>query len=145
MKLSKKGLDFIAKEEGLRLHAYLDQVGIPTIGYGSTFYEDGTKVKIGDRISRERADQLLVNIAKQFENGVNKGLKREVNQNQFDALVSLSFNIGVAGFLGSTVLKRVNTDPCDPSIRQAFEMWRNAGGKPILLKRRQREADLYFS
>lgn len=145
MKLSKKGLDFIAKEEGLRLHAYLDQVGVSTIGIGSTFYEDGTKVKMGDKISRERADQLFLNIAKQFENGVNKGLKREVNQNQFDALVSLAFNIGVAGFLGSTVLKRVNTDPCNPSIRQAFEMWRFANKKPILLKRRQREADLYFS
>lgn len=147
MKISDKGIKFIAREEGLRLSAYLDASNppVPTIGYGSTFYEDGSRVKMGDKISRERADQLFLNVVKQFENGVNKGLKREVNQNQFDALVSLAFNIGVAGFLGSTVLRRVNANPCDPSIRQAFEMWRNAGGKPILLKRRQREADLYFS
>lgn len=145
MKLSKNGLAFIAKEEGCRLTAYKDSVGVPTIGYGSTYYEDGSKVKMGDKITQERAEQLLVNIAKQFENGVNKGLKRAVNQNQFDAMVSLAFNIGVGGFLGSTVLKLVNNFPCDPAIRQAFEMWKMAGGKPILLSRRKREADLYFS
>jgi lysozyme len=150
MNISKKGLAFIAKEEGCRLNAYTATdteraKGIWTIGYGSTFYEDGSKVKQGDKITQERAEQLLANIAKQFVNGVNKGLKRAVNQNQFDAMVSLAFNIGVAGFLGSTVLRLVNNFPCDPAIRQAFEMWKNAGGKPILLKRRQREADLYFS
>src|SRR5690606_21962893 len=145
MKLSNKGYEFLGKEEGLRLTAYQDSVGVWTIGYGSTFYEDGTKVKQGDRITKERAMELFRSIVKRFEDGVNSTITRELNANQFDALVSLAYNIGVAAFSRSTVAKRVNANPCDPSIREAFEMWRNAGGKPILLNRRKREADLYFS
>lgn len=145
MKLSKKGLDFIAQEEGLRLNAYQDQVGVWTIGYGSTFYEDGTKVKKGDKITKERALNLFANITKVFEDGVNRVVKSKLNQNQFDALVSIAFNIGLGAFSGSTLLKRVNANPNDPNIRTQFEAWRNAGGKPILLKRRKREADMYFT
>lgn len=145
MRLSEKGYEFLGKEEGLRFSAYQDSVGIWTIGYGNTFYENGVKVKKGDKITKERAMQLFRSIVKQFEDGVNTAIKRELNANQFDALVSLAYNIGVAGFKGSTVVKRVNANPCDPTIRQAFEMWKSAGGKPILLNRRKREANLYFS
>lgn len=145
MKLSEKGYEFLGREEGLRLSAYQDSVGIWTIGYGNTFYENGVKVKKGDKITKERALELFRSIVKRFEDGVNTAITRELNANQFDALVSLAYNIGIAGFKGSTVVKRVNANPCDPTIRQAFEMWRNAGGKPILLNRRKREADLYFS
>lgn len=144
MKLSEKGYAFLGNEEGLKLTAYQDIVDIWTIGYGNTFYEDGTKVKKGDKITKERALQLFQSIVKQFEDAVNSTIKRELNANQFDALVSLAYNIGVAGFKGSTVARRVNANPCDPTIRDAFLMWKNAGGKPILLKRRKREADLYF-
>lgn len=146
MKLSDKGLAFIAKEEGLRLKAYQDSVGVWTIGYGSTRYEDGSKVRMGDTITRQRAENLFRNTLKVYENGVNGAIKRAINQNQFDALVSLCYNIGVAGFSRSTVARKVNADPCDTYIRHAFEMWRNAGThKGILLDRRKREADLYFS
>lgn len=144
MKLSEKGYAFLGKEEGLKLTAYQDSVGVWTIGYGNTFYEDGTKVKQGDKITKERALSLFRTIVKQFEDGVNSTIKRELNANQFDALVSLAYNIGIPGFKGSTVAKRVNANPCDPTIRDAFLMWKFSGGKPILLNRRKREADLYF-
>jgi lysozyme len=69
----------------------------------------------------------------------------DISQSQFNALVSLCFNIGIAAFKGSTVLRRVNADPNDPDITQAFLMWKNAGNKPVLLARRKRESALYFS
>src|SRR5690606_21810939 len=124
--------------EGLRLNAYLDQAKppVPTIGYGSTFYEDGTKVKMGDKITKERALELFANIAAKFERGVDKVVTSNINQNQFDALVSLAFNIGLGAFEGSTLLRKVNANPNDPSIKQAIESWKFAGGRPILLERR---------
>lgn len=146
MKLSKKGYAFLGKEEGLRLKAYRDSKGIPTIGYGNTYYEDGSPVKMGDVISKDRAIELFRLIVAKFEAGVNEMVTRELNQNQFDALVSLAYNIGLAAFKRSTVLRRVNANPCDPAIRDAFHMWQNSGAhRGILLPRRKREADLYFS
>lgn len=145
--ISDKGIDFIAKEEGLILHPYKDAVGIPTIGIGNTYYENGERVKMTDPpITKERAKKLFKNVVQHYEAAVWSVTRDDINQNQFDALVSLAYNIGIPGFKGSTVLKRVNTNPSDPRIRQAFELWRNAGSKKgILLGRRQREADLYFS
>jgi lysozyme len=146
MTTSQKGIDFIAKEEGLVLKPYLDSVKKPTIGIGSTYWEDGRPVSMSDKpITKERAFELFRTTLKRYEAQVNKSIPRPINQNQFDALVSLCYNIGTSGFASSTVAKRVNANPCDPSIREWFEAWRNAGGKPILLSRRKREATLYFS
>lgn len=140
------GVEFLAKEEGVILHPYLDAVGIPTIGVGCTFYEDGTRVKMTDPpITRERALSLFKNVRDLFEKTVWSVTRDDISQNQFNALVSICFNIGIGGFKGSTLLKRVNANPNDPSITEAFKMWRNSGGKPILLGRRIREAKLYFS
>jgi lysozyme len=96
-------------------------------------------------ITKERAIELFRNLLRAYELAVYSITRDDINQNQFDALVSLCFNIGVSAFKGSTVLKRVNKNPQDKTICAAFEMWSKAGGKPILLKRRQREATLYFS
>lgn len=146
MTTSQKGIDFISKEEGLVLHPYLDSVKKPTIGIGSTYWEDGRPVSMSDKpITKERAFELFRTTLKRYEAQVNKSVPRPINQNQFDALVSLCYNIGTAGFASSTVAKKVNANPCDPEIRTWFEAWRNAGGKPILLSRRKREAILYFS
>lgn len=146
MTTSQKGIDFISKEEGLVLKVYFDSVGKATIGYGSTFYEDGSPVKTTDRpITKERALSLFHTTLKRYETQVNKSITRPINQNQFDALVSLCYNIGTNGFAGATVVKKVNANPCDPEIRTWIEAWKNAGGKPILLARRKREANLYFS
>lgn len=145
MKISNNGISFLKKEEGLRLKAYQDQVGVWTIGHGNTYYENGQKVKSGDQITEARAEELFRNKLKEFENAVNKTITAKVNQNQFDAMVSLCYNIGVGGFAKSTVAKLVNHNPENGAIKSAFEAWRNAGGKPILLNRRQREYRLYSS
>jgi len=146
-KVDKSGLEFLTKQEGLILHPYLDSIGIPTIGVGSTYYEDGTRVKMTDQpITKERALELFANVIQSYEKTVWSTTRDDINQNQFNALVSLCFNIGSGNFKSSTVLKRVNIDPSDQTITQAFEMWKNAGEKKgILLARRKREAALYFS
>ena len=144
-KLSEKGAAFIEREEGVILRPYRDSVGVWTIGIGSTRWEDCSPVTGTDKpITKERAMQLFKTTVKKYEDAVNK-ITSPTNQNQFDALVSLCYNIGVAGFLNSSVFKKVNANPNDPSINEAFKMWKNAGGKPILLNRRIREANLYFS
>lgn len=146
MNTSAKGLDFIIKEEGLILHPYKDAAGYPTIGIGSRYYEDGTPVKMTDKsITRDRAIQIFKVTLKYYEAQVNKSITRCINQNQFDALTSMCYNIGVNGFAGSTAVKIINQNPCDPKIGYYIQQWRNAGGKPILLGRRQRETNLYYS
>lgn len=146
---SDNGIQFLIQEEGLVKRPYLDQAGIPTIGIGCTYYENGTKVKMSDSpITTERAISLFRNLLKIYELSVYSVTRDDINHNQFDALTSLSFNIGVYGFKESTLVKKVNANPNDPSIRTQFEAWRNAtiNGKkqPILLGRRKREATLYF-
>ena len=154
MKPSQIAVDFIKREEGLILHPYLDKAGVPTIGYGSTMYPNGKRVTIKDpAITKEYAEQILHwevdNKSIAIAAAIGKAL---INQNQFDALVSLAYNIGIAGFSGSTVLKRVKANPKDPSIRDAFMMWNKitnpkTGKHEIcedLVERRKREADLYF-
>ena len=144
-KVSKNGLDFIAKEEGLVLKPYKCSAGVPTIGIGSTYYEDGTKVKMTDApITKERAYKLFENVLKHYEMCVYTCTRDDINQNQFDALVSLAFNIGTNALKKSTLIKRVNKDPKGADIEAAFLMWKNAGGKPILLNRRKREYALYI-
>lgn len=147
MRTSEKGIEFIVKEEGVVLKPYYDSVSVVTLGVGSTQYEDGSKIKITDPpITRERAMSLFKNTLKKYEAAVNKAITREINQNQFDACVSLCYNIGVHGFAGSTVVKRINANPCDPTIADAFQMWKRAGSHPtLLLARRKRESALYFS
>lgn len=144
--VDQAGLDFIVKEEGIVLHPYLDVVGVPTIGVGSTYYEGGRRVKMTDPpITKARALSLFRNLLSTYEKGVWSLTRDDITQNQFNALVSLAYNIGVAGFKGSTVLRRVNADPSSPLIGPAFEMWHRAGNKRnVLLGRRQREATLYF-
>jgi lysozyme len=143
--VSPKGLKFIAKEEGCVLKPYKDSVGIPTIGVGCTYYENGERVKMTDSpITEARALQLFKNLLKTYEMCVYAHTRDDINQNQFDALVSLCFNIGTGAFNKSTLVKKVNANPNDPTIGAAFEMWRNAGGKPILLNRRKREYQLYL-
>lgn len=144
-KTSKVGLDFIAQEEGLRLKPYKCSAGVPTIGIGSTYYEDGTKVKMTDApITKERAYTLFENVLKHYEMCVYTCTRDDINQNQFDALVSLAFNIGTNALKKSTLIKRVNKNPKGSDIEGAFLMWKNAGGKPVLLNRRKREYALYI-
>lgn len=144
--LSENGFRFIAKQEGLVLHPYKDQVGIWTIGYGSTYYEDGTHVAQTDSpITLQRAQELFNNTSGQYAHAVAYWTKPALNQNQFDALFSLVYNIGTGGFRGSTLLKIINGQPGD--LQKAWYAWNRAGGKVLgdLVKRREEEYNLYIS
>ncbi|HAX78659.1 MAG TPA: lysozyme, partial [Cyanobacteria bacterium UBA11372] len=95
MKISQNCLDLIKKWEGLRLHAYKDPVGIPTIGYGTIRYPNGQKVQIGDTITQQEAEAFLQLECDEVAEKVSKLVSGiSLNQNQFDALVSLCYNIG---------------------------------------------------
>jgi len=147
MRLNKAGIDLMHDFEGCRLEAYLCPASVPTIGYGSTYYEDGRPVKLGDAITQERADQLFQAIAEDFAKRVRSLLKVGLNENQFSALVSFTYNVGVANLKKSTLLKKVNINPSDPTIEDEFLKWNKAGGKVLagLTRRREEEAKLYFT
>lgn len=142
-----KGIPLIKKYEGLRLEAYLCPSSIPTIGYGNTFWENGSKVVLGEKISTERADSLLNQTVSKFEQQVKNLVKSAINENQLGALTSFAYNVGVGSFSRSTLLRKVNINPNDVSIRGEFMKWNKGGGKVLngLTKRRKDEADLYFS
>lgn len=151
MKISPAGLMAIQQYEGLELEAYLDSVNVPTIGYGSTQYVDGRKVRLGDKITQNQAEEIFAYWVANFSTKVDRLVKSRVNQQQFDALVSLAYNIGIGAFEASTVLKRVKANPADQTIRDAFMAW-NKGrvkGKLVeiagLTNRRRNEAKMYFS
>jgi len=148
MKVSDKGLDLITSFEGIKLTAYKCSAGVWTLGIGSTFYADGTPVKEGDTCTLQEAHELFKLTLVNFENCVLRGLgKTKVNQNQFDALVSLAYNIGCGNFRKSSVLRFVSLNPNDPAIETAFLMWNKIGGKVSngLQRRRDAEKTLYFS
>lgn len=148
MRLSQKGLNLIKHFEGFRSTPYLCSAGVPTIGYGSTYYANGAKVKLSDSpISEEWAEELLKKVVTHYEFGVDSMTRDDINQNQFDALVSFAYNVGLINFKNSTLLKRINANPKDPDITKQFMRWTRAGGKIIkgLITRRTMEANLYFS
>jgi lysozyme len=142
-----KGMPIIRKYEGLRLRAYICPSGLPTIGYGATFYENGSRVQMGDVITIDRADKLLHFQVKLFADEVKKIVKSELNENQLGALTSFCFNVGGARFASSTLAKKANANPNDPTIRAEFMRWTRGGGKvlPGLVKRREEEANLYYA
>lgn len=149
MNVSQKGIAFLKNAEGLRLKPYLDSAGIPTIGIGSITYKDGRRVSMNDpAITVAQAEELLMWEARKKEKAL-EGLI--LNQNQYDACLSLLYNIGIGGFNSSTVKRKIQSNPCDPSIRDAFMMWNKItkNGKKVedkgLAARRKKEADLYFS
>ena len=146
MQISKKGIDLIAEFEGFSSKPYLDPIGIPTIGYGNTFYLNGKKVTMFDPpINEIEARKLLSIVANKFGQQVQE-VTRELNQNQFDAVVSFVYNVGIGNYKKSTLLKNINANPCDASIAYEFSRWNKAGGKILagLVKRRKKEAELYF-
>lgn len=146
LKLSDKGLAVIKKWEGFRSSPYLDAVGVPTIGYGNTYYPNGLKVTMQDPpIIEEQAEMLLRLTVDKFDEGVNK-LISGLKQNQFDALVIFSYNVGLGALAGSTLLERIKQDDMHPTIPNEFTKWTRAGGKRLkgLAKRRLEEAVIYY-
>lgn len=145
MQLSKQGLTLIAQFEGFRPKPYLDAVGVPTIGYGNTYYLDGRKVKMTDKpISRDEALQLKLDIInKDFAPAVRKALadsKVPITQNMFDACVSLAYNIGVSAFAKSSVVRYLNAGN-KQKAGDAFLLWNKAKGKVLAGLDRRRRAE----
>lgn len=151
MRIDSTGRDFIYKQEGIRLKAYYDVAEVATIGVGMTYYPaTGKNVKIGDTISLEQCDSMFTSMVKTYEDAVTAAVKVPLTQSQFNALVSFTYNVGIGnatkGFLGSTLLKRINAKASADLIKAAFLMWIKASGKvvPDLKKRRSMEADLFI-
>lgn len=142
MKISQKGVDLVKFFEGLELKAYKDSVGVWTWGYGSTG-PHVTPCKVG---TKEEAEKLLKKDLERFEKGVSDLVKVALNQNQFDALVSFSFNLGLGNLKSSTLLKKLNAKDYIGASKE-FERWNRAGGKVLtgLTRRRIAERDLFLS
>ena len=141
------GIELIKLFEGFRSKPYLCPAKVPTIGYGATFYPNGKKVTMQDTpINEEQATNLLRDMLGSYEKSVDSFVRDDINQNQFDALVSFVYNLGAGSLKMSTLLKKVNADPNDPTIKAEFMKWVKAGGKtlPGLVRRRTAEAELYF-
>jgi lysozyme len=147
MVISNKLKELVKHFEGCKLTSYVCSAGHNTIGYGNTFYENGIKVKPGDKITQQRAEELLDVILIKFVQQTNELIKSNVNQNQRDALTDFAYNCGVGNLRSSTLLKLVNANPNDPEIRAQFMRWNKGGGKVLngLTRRREAEANLYFS
>lgn len=145
MKTSRTGIDLIKKWEGCKLKAYRCSAGVLTIGYGHTSAAGAPKVVEGMIITQAQADEILVRDLVKYEAAVQKALTRSPNQNQFDAMVSLAFNIGPGAFAKSSLVRKFNAGDL-AGAADAFLLWRKAGGKvlPGLENRRKDERSLFL-
>ena len=143
--LSDNGMSLLEQFEGLRLEAYLDSAGIATIGWGSIKYPNGNKVKLGDKITKAQAKEYKLHDLKEFESTVNTSVKSPLTQNQYDALVSLSYNIGSGAFKNSTLLKKLNSGDYKGAAEQ-FPVWNKVNSKKVqgLVNRREAERNLFI-
>lgn len=132
MKLNNKGYMMITEFEGFSSKPYLCSAKMATIGYGNTFYKDGKKVTMIDEpITKIEAFEMFKDIADKFAKRVSDCVKTPLNQNQFNSLVSFTYNVGVANFMNSTLLKKVNANHNDLDIRTQFLRWDKVGTKKI--------------
>lgn len=145
--MKTENIDLIVKFEGFSSVPYLCPASIPTIGFGSTRYADGTKVKLIDMpITEVEAMELLRETLVNFEKCINKNVKVPLNQNQFDSLVSFVYNVGCGNFEKSTLLKKLNEEDYIGASDE-FVRWNKANGVPLrgLTARRLAERDLFLS
>ncbi len=147
MKTSIRGVRLIEEFEGFRSVMYLDSVGLPTIGYGTLIDTEVEQWLLTATITPKQAETLLKQELGGIELRMNKLLQKPINQNQYDSLASFCYNLGTGALKRSTLLKKLNVNPNDPSIRYEFQKWVNADGKrtPGLVRRRKAESDLYFT
>jgi len=159
MKISSNGINFIKNEECKKdaegkiicpLQAYPatpqeEKEGIYTIGYGNTFYSDGKKVKKSDKITQQQADELFANTIHEFESKLQPMLTMPLTQNQYDAIVSLVYNIGLSAFVNSTILKDLHAGNYNKAAMD-FTSWIYQHGKVLhgLVDRRNRERALFY-
>ena len=148
MKLNNNGYFLITEFEGFSSNPYLCPAKLATIGYGNTFYKDGKKVTMIDKpISKIEAFDMFKEIADRFAKKVSSLVTQPLTQNQFNALVSFSYNVGISNFMNSTLLKKVNKNKLDNTIKDEFLRWDKVGTKKLagLTKRRIYEANIYFT
>ena len=140
MRTSQRGLSLIKSFEGLRLQAYQDAVGVWTIGYGTT-----RGVKAGMAITKEQAERMLMDDVQRFEPEIERLVKVQLNRNQWDALMSFTYNLGAANLESSTLLRKLNAGDYTGAAEQ-FPRWNKAGGKvlPGLVRRRAAEQALFM-
>jgi lysozyme len=145
MKASNNCIAFICKFEGFRAKPYLDPAGIPTIGYGSTYYANGAKVMLNDdAITEQEAMNLMRTVLPKYEDAVNRHVQVVINQNQFDALVSFAYNLGNEALRTSILLKRINAGLFEEAGNE-FLRWVYADGKKLAgLERRRSEERVMF-
>jgi lysozyme len=124
MEVTSNGILMTALFEGFSAKPYKCPAGVWTIGYGSTFYENGTKVTPKDpAISVDRATSLLSYHMRHFAQTVNSYTTDAIKAHQFDALVDFAYNVGLAALKSSTLLRKVNAKPNDPTISTEFAKW----------------------
>jgi lysozyme len=151
MKTSAKGRQFIAAMEGTVLHVYLDSAGLPTAGVGHLLTVAERNVyRVNQSVTKAECDAWLAKDLKEAEDAVNNSVTVKITQNQFDALVSLAFNIGTGAFSRSVVVKKCNAGD-NVGSANAFQSWNKAtvnGKKMIiegLVKRRNKERRLFLT
>ena len=151
MKINENGLNLIKSFEGLSLSPYHDDIDPPsicTIGYGTIMYENGEYVKLTDPdITEQRAVELLQWEVTDKAKQIDPLLRDDLTGNQFAALISFSYNLGVGSLKQSTLRKKVNINPLDPTIKDEFAKWVYSDGVKVsgLIRRRKAEADLYLT
>lgn len=142
MKTGQGGIQLIKAFEGCQLHAYKCPADVWTIGYGNTFYKNGTKVKQGDYITQQQSEDLLIDLLPRYEKTVLSNIKVPLTQNQFDALVSFCWNCGSS----KTLFSLINNKASEEEIKKFWENnYIKGGGKilPGLVKRRKAEFNLF--
>lgn len=148
MKASKKGIDFIKRYESFSSKVYYCQAGKPTIGYGHVITKEESHL-LKATITKEEALKILARDLERFEKAVLRLVKVPISQTQFDMLVSFAFNTGEGqkGLAGSTLLKKVNLNPNDQTIKDEFSKWVWANGMRSngLIRRRKEEGEVYFT
>ena len=148
MEISKQGIELIAEFEGFRSKPYLCPAGVPTIGYGTTWYPNGSHVKMSDKaISREEALTILkYQVDRSYGASVDRYVQVDLTQNQYDALVSFTYNLGAGNLKSSTLLKKVNQKKFARASRE-FLKWDKAGGRRLkgLTRRRKAESELFLA
>jgi GH24 family phage-related lysozyme (muramidase) len=147
MKISQQGIDFIKQFEGFRAKPYLCSAKVPTIGYGSTRYADGTPVSLRDpAITEAVASALFKDTLVIYEKAVTKAVKIPLEQYEFDALVSLCYNIGVGNLASSTLVRLLNEDEVRIEVAGQFLRWNKANSVviPGLTRRREAEREMFL-
>jgi len=146
-RLSQDGLVRLKRLEGFRSIPYADAAGVPTIGYGATYYPGGVKVTMSDPpISEAKAGEMLASMVKTYADAINACVKTPLTQAMFDALVLFAYNVGIEGARKSTLVSLINSGAYVAAASQ-FARWNKAGGKEVagLTRRREEERALFLS